>query len=122
MVINKIKINIDSATPDNGINSEDKISPQNIKDRFNILSAKNPNIGCKSDEKICETVKMIVAIAIEIPIFAAINGIIGFSIPVYTSFTKCAPQSQNSALLFWGKVVFIKKLKFKQDKKSIRRF
>ena len=64
------------------INIEDNINPQNIKERFTLLSAKKPNNGCNNDENICDIVKIIVATAIEIPILAAINGIIGFNTPV----------------------------------------
>ena len=59
-----------------------RISPQKINTRFSILSAKNPKIGCNNDEKMLEILITIVAIAMVIPNFAAINGIIGFSIPV----------------------------------------
>ena len=37
-----------------GIKSEAKITPQNIKNLFKILSAKNPKIGCNILEQICE--------------------------------------------------------------------
>ncbi len=59
-----------------------QISPQNISARFFILSAKNPKNGCKSDEKICEQLKIIVATGMEIFTCSAINGIIGFKKPV----------------------------------------
>jgi hypothetical protein len=58
------------------------ISPQNIRARFFILSAKNPKNGCNSDENICEKLKIIVATGIEIFTCSAINGIIGFKKPV----------------------------------------
>ena len=64
------------------INIEVKSNPQNIRARFLILSAKNPKYGCISDEKICEQLKIIVAIGIEMRICSAINGIIGFKNPV----------------------------------------
>ena len=80
--MNITSINGLSDSADKGIKIEERINPQNINDRLTILSAKYPNNGCKSDENICETVKIIVAIAIERPIFAAIKGIIGFKTPV----------------------------------------
>jgi len=61
---------------------EVNIKPQNINALFKILSAKNPNIGCIRDEKMCDILKITVAIAIVIPSLAAINGIIGFKKPV----------------------------------------
>ena len=44
---------------------------------------------------ILEILNIKVAIAIEIPSFAEIKGIIGLSMPVYMSFIKCAPESQT---------------------------
>lgn len=41
----------------------------------------------------CEILIIIVAIAIENPSLAAINGIIGFKKPLYTSASRCARQS-----------------------------
>ena len=70
------------------INIDEKINPQNTKILFTMLSAKNPNIGCKMFAVIFEILNTTVATAIEIPNFAAINGIIGLSIPVQTSFAK----------------------------------
>lgn len=97
-----------------GINIDDIINPQNIKERFVMLSAKNPNTGCKRDENICDTVRIIAAIDIESPISAAIKGIIGFNIPVYISFTKCPPDNHIRAFLFWDKSFVIRKLKIKR--------
>jgi hypothetical protein len=57
-------------------------SPQKMKNRLWILSAKNPNTGWMSDEKMCDMVRIIVANAIEIESFAQINGIMGFKNPV----------------------------------------
>ena len=84
-----------STDGDNDINTEVIIIPQNIKILRCKLSAKNPNIGCSIDAQICDNDNTIVAIAIVMPNFTAINGIIGFSIPVYISFVKCAVLSQN---------------------------
>ena len=106
---------------ENGIKIEDRINPQNINTRFTFLSAQKPNMGCNSDENMCEIVSTIVAIAIETPIFAAKNGIIGFKIPVYISFIKCPPLSQIKAFLSWDKYFFIQKLKIKQIIKSIKK-
>ena len=64
------------------MNKEARIKPQNIKNRFRILSAKKPKTGCNIDEQICEILIITVAIAIEKPSFAAINGIIGFRKPL----------------------------------------
>lgn len=64
------------------INVAVKINPQKIRALFFILSAKNPKYGCNNDEKICEQLKIIVAIGIEILTCSAINGIIGFKNPV----------------------------------------
>ena len=44
--------------------------------------------------KILEILNTTVAIAIVIPSFPAINGIIGFINPVYESFIKCPKESQ----------------------------
>ena len=60
---------------------DDRINPQNIKNRFNILSAKNPNIGCNILEQICVIATRTVAIAIEKLSLAAIKGIRGFKNP-----------------------------------------
>lgn len=65
-----------------GTKIEERINPQNIKNLFSILSAKNPNIGCSMDEHICETLIINVATAIEKFNFEAINGIIGFKKPL----------------------------------------
>lgn len=80
--MNKIRIYILFVVAESGINIDERINPQNINPLFVMLSAKNPNTGCNRDENICEIVKIIVAAAIVIPIFAAINGIIGFKTPV----------------------------------------
>lgn len=79
------------------IKTEVHIKPQNINARFFILSAKNPKNGCIKDENICEQLKIIVAIGIEIFTCSAIKGIIGFKNPVYISFIKWPPQNQ-----IWG--------------------
>lgn len=107
-------------TTDAGIKIDDNSNPQNIKSLLWLLSAKNPKIGCNSEENICETVSITVAIAIDIPIFAAINGIIGFNTPVYMSFIKCPPLNQTKAFLFWDKLFSIREFKFKINKKSMR--
>ena len=65
-----------------GINVAVKINPQNMNILFFILSAKYPKIGCKRDENICEQLKIIAAIGIEIFTCSAINGIIGLRKPV----------------------------------------
>jgi hypothetical protein len=64
------------------INTDDSNNPQNINALWRILSAKNPKIGCKIDAKMCEQLKIIVAIGIEMFACSAINGIIGLSNPV----------------------------------------
>ena len=64
-----------------GINTEAKIRPQNIKKRFRLLSAKNPNTGCNIFEQIWVIAINTVAIAIENPNLAAIKGIIGLRKP-----------------------------------------
>lgn len=92
--MNKIIREIFVAIGTSGINTDVNISPQNISARFLILSAKNPKYGCSNEENICEQLKIIVAIGIEIWACSAINGIIGFNKPVYMSFTKCAPHNQ----------------------------
>jgi len=95
-----------------------KINPQKIKILRTILSAQKPKIGCNKDAKICDILKITVAKAIEIDNFAAIKGIIGFNIPVYTSFTKWAPSSHNMGLyLEFG--LFIPKIINQNIKKSI---
>ena len=81
-IMHNTRIKILFETPVKGIKQDDKISPQNIINLWYELSAIYPITGCKRDENMCETVRTIVATAIEIPIFAAINGIIGFTIPV----------------------------------------
>ena len=58
-----------------GMKIDAKISPQKTKKRFRILSAKKPNIGCSILEQICVIATRTVAIAIEKPNFAAMNGI-----------------------------------------------
>jgi hypothetical protein len=58
------------------------IRPQKIKNRRWILSAKNPNIGWIRDEKMWDMVRIMVANAIEMDSFAAMNGIIGLRNPV----------------------------------------
>ena len=83
-----------------GINIELRIKPQNINTRLRILSAKKPKIGCNNDENILEILITTVAIAIVIHNFAAIKGIIGLRIPVYTSLTKCPAESHRIARLF----------------------
>ncbi len=87
-----------------------------MNERFLILSAKNPNMGCKSDENICETVKITAAIPIDIPILAAIKGIIGFRIPVYISLIKCPPESHTKARLFWDKLYVMLNIKLQTEK------
>ncbi len=57
-------------------------SPQKINILFRRLSAKNPKIGCKSDEQICDMLKTTVAIAMLMLSLAAMKGIIGLSMPV----------------------------------------
>ena len=71
-----------------GINIDTKIKPQNMKNRFNILSAKKPKTGCSMDEQIFEILITTAAVAMVNPNFAAKNGIIGFKKPVYISVTK----------------------------------
>ena len=66
----------------NEINVAVNNRPQNMNMRFLILSAKKPKYGCNNDEKMCEQLKIIVAIGIDILICSAINGIIGFKNPV----------------------------------------
>ena len=90
-----------------GIKSDIKINPQKIKNLLSILSAKNPNIGCIIEEQICEILIIIVAIAIEKPNFAAINGIIGLRKPLYTSATRCAKHNQIIAFVVVSVPLFI---------------
>ena len=65
-----------------GIKTDDNISPQKMKKRFNMLSAKNPKMGCSIFEQICVIPINIVANPIVKPSFAAMNGIIGLINPV----------------------------------------
>lgn len=69
------------AQDDKGKNIEANNNPQKINPLFEMLSAKKPKIGCTSCENNCEILINNVATPIEIPIFAAINGIIGFKNP-----------------------------------------
>jgi hypothetical protein len=103
-MINKIIKVILSLAGTSEIKIEVNNKPQKIRALFLILSAKNPKNGCNNDEKICEQLKIIVAIGIDIFTCSAINGIIGFKNPVYMSFMKCAPLSHiwvfRSSLLY----------------------
>ncbi|MBQ1612774.1 MAG: hypothetical protein II085_04795 [Alphaproteobacteria bacterium] len=49
----------------------------------------------KQNAHIWDKLIITVAIAMVIPNFAATKGIMGFNIPVYTSFVKCAIFNQN---------------------------
>ena len=80
--INKIINAILSLAGTREINIDVNNNPQKIRARFLILSAKNPKYGCNNDEKICEQLRIIVAIGIDIFTCSAINGIIGFKKPV----------------------------------------
>ena len=64
-----------------GMNIEASINPQKIKNRFSILSAKKPKIGCIILEQIWVIAIIIVAMAIEKFNLAAINGISGLRNP-----------------------------------------
>lgn len=81
-IIQPIITGIDLAAGTSDIKVDVKSNPQKMSARFRILSAKNPKYGCKSDEKICEQLKIIVATGMEIRACSAINGIIGFNNPV----------------------------------------
>ena len=87
-IIQSIKILILGATGANGMNIEDITSPQKIKARLWILSAKYPKTGCKIFAVMLDMLNTTVAIAIDIPSFAEINGMIGLSMPVDISFIK----------------------------------
>ena len=86
--------------PRNDKNTLAIIIPQKIKNRLCHLSAINPKKGCESDDVKFETEINIVAIVIEIPIFAAINGIMGLTNPEYASVTKCPALSVFIILFF----------------------
>ena len=106
-IIQSIRILIFGATGANGIKIEDMTSPQKIKARLWILSAKYPKTGCKIFAAILEMLSTTVAIAIDMPNLAEINGIIGLSMPVEISFTKCAPESHIRGCFLLNLIIWI---------------
>ena len=76
------------ASPKNERNIPAVSIPQNIKNLLCHLSAINPKNGCDKEEVRFDIDINIAAIVIDIPICAAINGIIGFKNPEYASVIK----------------------------------
>ena len=100
--MNRIKVDILGAFGASGIKTETNTKPQNIKNLFIILSAKNPKRGCSIEEQICEILIITAAIAIVNPSFEAINGIIGLRKPVYISQTRCAAHNHIIAFFVFN--------------------